>query len=111
MAAEKKTTDEISEARRKAGWQGGQAVKATFGTAITRRRFAELIDVAPSTIRRWETAGLVEPRTEYILNSPTKVFDADDVEFGRLLIAVLRKRSGEVSLREAAEIAADQRRR
>lgn len=111
MAAEKKTTDELSEARRKAGRQGGQAVKATFGVEITRRRFADLIDVAPSTIRRWETAGIVEPRTERILNSPTKVFDADDVEFGRLLIAVLRKRSGEVSLWEAAEIVDHKRRR
>jgi len=111
MAVSKKTSEEISKARREAGEQGGRAVKATFGSEITRRRFAELIGVTPNTIKRWEVARVVHPRKEKILNSPTNVFTTNDVEFGRLLIAVLRKQSGQVTLEEAAQIVSEQNRR
>lgn len=102
MGPNEQTAEQISAARSAAGKLGAQAVKATFGTVITRRRFAELIEVSPSTIRRWELAGLIEPRMEEILKSPTTVFSADDVEFGRRLIALLRKESGKITLKEAA---------
>jgi hypothetical protein len=90
--------------RLNAARQGGEAVRATFGAALTRRRFAELVGISPTTVRRWELAGIVRPRREAILGSPTWVFDPADVEFGRRLISLLRRRSGELALEEAAEI-------
>ena len=94
----------LSRARSEAGKRGAQAVKATFGAVITRRRFAELIGVSTSTIKRWEQVGVVRPRMEVILKSPTAVFEPSDVEFGRLLIAVLRGRPGQDTIQEAAQI-------
>lgn len=85
-------------------------MSAIFGAKLTRRRFAELVGVNPTTVRRWELAGIVSPRREEILGSPTWVFDPDDVEFGRRLIALLRLRSGELDLSEAAEIVRRRRR-
>jgi hypothetical protein len=90
--------------RLEASRQGGEAVRATFGAALTRRRLAELVGVSPMTVRRWELAGIVTPRREEILGSPTWIFDPTDVEFSRKLISLLRRRSGELTLKEAAEI-------
>jgi hypothetical protein len=82
--------------------RGGEATRSAFAQALTRQRFAERVGVNVATVRRWELAGAVSPRIEVILGSPTHVFDDADVEFGRNLIAVLRARSGEVSIKEAA---------
>lgn len=99
-----KSEHERRTQRLEAALQGGEAVRATFGAALTRRRFAELVGVSPTTVRRWELAGIVKPTRDQILGSPTWVFDPSDVEFGRRLISLLRRRSGELALDEAAEI-------
>jgi transcriptional regulator with XRE-family HTH domain len=100
----RKSKQDRGAQRLNAARQGGEAVRATFGAALTRRRFAELVGISPTTVRRWELAGVVRPRREEILGSPTRVFEPADVEFGRRLISLLRRRSGELALEEAAEI-------
>ena len=57
-----------------------------------------------TTVRRWEMAGVVSPKREVILGSPTYVFDRGDVDFGQRLISLLRERQGELSLGDAAEL-------
>ena len=90
--------------QREGAIEGGEITRSAFAAAITRRRLAELVGISPATVRRWELAGLIRPRREVIQRSPTYVFNRSDVEFGRRLISLLRKRNGELSLDEAAEI-------
>jgi hypothetical protein len=101
-----KSTDDAAarrSARLEASRLGAAAVKASFGAVLTRRRFAELVGVSTTTVRRWEMAGIVAPRLEVVLGSPTKVFQPTDVEFGRRLAALIRRHPGEFSLTDAAE--------
>ena len=79
-------------------------VKAKFDAAITRKRYCELVGIHPTTLQKWERQGVVEPRLVQILNSPTRVFSKDDVRFGKKLIALLRARPGELSIRDAARV-------
>lgn len=79
-------------------------MQAEFGAVLTRRRFCELVGIHATTLRRWEKAGVVRPRLESILNSPTYVFERNDVAFGRRLAGVLAERAGSVTLSAAAEI-------
>ena len=90
--------------------RGGEAVRTTFSAALTRRRYAELVGVSVTTVRRWEMARIVKPTRQTILGSPTNVFTVEDVDFGRRLIALLRRRSGVVSLEDAARIVRHQAR-
>ncbi len=70
---------------------------------ITRRRFCELVGVHPTTLKKWEKRGLVQPELAIVMNSPTRVFTDADVQWGRTLIALLRSRPGELSVEEAAK--------
>jgi hypothetical protein len=63
------------------------------------------VGIHPTTLRRWEGAGVVTGGRKTILGSPTTVFNEADVELGRRLIAALRERPGELSLTAAARIA------
>ena len=101
--ASRESNDKDRAARLKASKLGAAAVKASFGAVLTRRRFAELVGISTTTVRRWETAGVVVPRLEVVLGSPTKVFRPIDVEFGRRLASMIRRHPGEFSLGEAAE--------
>lgn len=69
---------------------------------ITRKRYAALLGIHATTLRRWEAAGVVQPRKEMVSGIPTHVFTDPDVEFGRRLAALVRERPGDMSLREAA---------
>jgi DNA-binding transcriptional MerR regulator len=89
--------------------RGSAAVQREFARAITRRRFCELVGIHQTTLEKWERRGIVVPRLETILNSPTRVFNERDVEFGRRLIVLLRERQGMLSLEEAARLARRQR--
>ena len=84
--------------------RGAESVRSDFASATTRRRFCELVAIHPTTLKKWEKQGVLRPRLKTILNSPTRVFSEEDVEFGRRLIALLRARPGEFSLEEAAAI-------
>ena len=75
---------------------------AEFDAAITRKRYCRLVGIHATTLQKWERQGAVEPRLVRILNSPTRVFTEDDVRFGKKLIALLRARPGELSIRDAA---------
>jgi DNA-binding transcriptional MerR regulator len=79
-------------------------VEEAFSAALTRRRFCELVGIHGKTLTKWERAGVLEPATAVILNSPTRVFSSDDVEFGQALIAFLHKHPGRYSVAEAAEV-------
>jgi hypothetical protein len=92
------------EDRLRASRLGAESVKASFGAFLTRRRYAELVGVSVTTVRRWERVGVVVPHTRVVLNSPTTVFEPEDVDFGRRLAAVIRARPGELSLTEAAAV-------
>ena len=83
----------------------GRAVQAEFRQVITRRRYSELVGIHPTTLRRWQAAGILRSWVETVLNSPTHVFQESDVAFGKRLADVLRERPGELNLREAARIA------
>lgn len=95
--------DNERAARLEASRMGAAAVQASFGAVLTRRRFAELVGISTTTVRRWEKAGVVAPRLEVVLGSPTKVFQPADVEFGRRLAALIRRHPGEFSLTHAAD--------
>ena len=88
--------------------RGAALVRAEFADALTRRRFAQAVGVHLSTVRRWEAAGIVRPFRLEILNSPTWVFSAEDVPFGRRLARILRERSGAGTLQEAAALAREE---
>lgn len=104
VSSGKPDPSEVSRKRSVAGKRGAQAVKATFGAVITRRRLAELVGVSPNTVRNWEVAGALEPRREEILGSPTVVFEPADVEFGLKLIALLRRHNGQLTVQQAADL-------
>ncbi len=70
--------------------------------ALTRRRYCELVGIHPNTLKRWERTGLLDPELVSVMGSPTRVFNEQDVDFGRRLIAVLREEPGRYSLSEAA---------
>jgi hypothetical protein len=98
--------ESTSEAKRRqleGSRRGAEAVRAEFGAAITRRRYCELVGVHPTTLRKWEKRGLVQPELAAVMNSPTRVFTDADVEWGRALIALLRARPGEMSVEDAAK--------
>ncbi len=96
-------TDEDARHRQRAGSErGASLVQAEFAAALTRRRFCELVGVHPTTLRRWEAAGVLSPRLETIMRSPTYVFDREDVTFGRRLVVALQEGSGKISVEEAA---------
>ena len=85
--------------------RGAEAVRVEFAAAITRRRYCELVDIHPTTLRKWERQGLVKPQMAMILRSPTRIFSEQDVAFGQRLIALLRSRRGEISIAQAAVLA------
>jgi MerR HTH family regulatory protein len=88
--------------RLEASRRGSRTVSEAFDGAVTRRRYSELVGIHPKTLKRWEDEGVVAPKLETIMNSPTRVFTDRDVEFGRRLIAILRQEPGRYSLSEAA---------
>lgn len=85
-------------------------MRAEFASALTRTRYCEIVGIHETTLRRWEKAGIVRPSIQTILKSPTRVFTADDVSFGKRLVEVLRRHRGTASLVEAAEMVRQQRR-
>jgi hypothetical protein len=102
MVSRSARQDQRERDRLRASRLGGQSVKASFGAVLTRRRYAELVGISLTTVRRWETAGIVRPASEVVLGSPTMVFKPADVEFGRRLATLVRSRLGELSLEDAA---------
>lgn len=74
-----------------------------FEQVITRKRFCELVGIHSNTLKRWESMGVVDPRLVHVARVPTRVFSDKDVAFGRRLIGLLRSRSGEISIADAAE--------
>lgn len=84
--------------------KGSAIVEEAFTAALTRRRFCELVGIHGKTLTKWERAGVLEPAMAVILNSPTRVFSVDDVEFGQALIAFLHRYPGRYSVAEAAEV-------
>ena len=78
-------------------------VSAEFASALTRRRFAHAVGISTKTLRRWEAEGVVKPRQQLVLNSPTWVFREQDVDYAKRVIAILRSESGRVSLKDAAK--------
>lgn len=105
MSSRPKTDSDLQSARsrQRAGAQRGAAlVQAEFAAALTRRRYCELVGIHATTLRRWESAGVVTPRLETIMKIPTFVFERDDVAFGRRLVMLLSERSGTISVGEAA---------
>lgn len=95
--------DDREHRQRRGAQRGAQMVQAEFAAALTRRRFCELVGIHSTTLRRWEAAGVVTPKLETIMRSPTYVFARVDVAFGRRLVALLQEQSGRISLIEAAE--------
>lgn len=105
MSSRRTTDSDLESARRRqqAGAQrGAELVQAEFAAALTRRRYCELVGIHATTLRRWEKAGVVTPRLETIMRIPTRVFERDDVAFGRRLVTLLSGRSGTMSVVEAA---------
>jgi hypothetical protein len=100
---------QVAERRRVGARHGGEIVKAEFASALTRRRYCEIVGIHETTLRRWEKTGLVKPTVQTILNSPTMIFAAEEVSFGKRLVELLRRRAGTISLVEAAEIVRQQR--
>jgi DNA-binding transcriptional MerR regulator len=100
----KDEVDDALQRQREGSRKGADLVRAEFAAALTRRRFCEIVGIHEMTLKRWEREEVVSPRTEVILNSPTRVFAPEDVTFGKRLIALLRERSGTLSLREAAAL-------
>ncbi len=101
-----RTLSEAGKQRRAMGSRrGAQAVQARFAEAITRKRFAALVGIHVTTVKRWESAGIVKPRMQEIIGIPTLVFRDTDVEFGRRVVARLREHPGELTLARAAELA------
>ena len=78
-------------------------MRADFASVITRRRYCELVGIHPTTLRKWERRGLVQPQLSRVMNSPTRVFTDADVQWGRKLIALLRSEPGGLSVDEAAK--------
>ncbi len=90
--------------RRAASKRGGAAVQQAFGEVLTRRVFAERVGIHMTTVRRWEAHGIVVPTREDVLGIPTLIFTEADVEFGKALAQLLKKRLGELSLEQAARL-------
>jgi transcriptional regulator with XRE-family HTH domain len=97
------------ERQLKGSAHGAEVVRSRFAQKLTRRRFCDLVGVHPTTLRRWERAGIVRPRLEEVLGSPTWVFSEEDVAFATRLIGLLRDHPGQLTLADAA-VAARRRR-
>jgi MerR HTH family regulatory protein len=94
--------------RRAASARGAAAVKRAFDDLLTRRRYAEQVGIHPTTLRRWESAGVVSPNATTVLGIPTLIYTDQDVEIGRRIVTLLAEHVGVMSLHEAAIIARDQ---
>lgn len=98
-------TDDGEQRRAEGSQRGAQAVQAQFAEVITRKRFAGLVGIHITTVKRWENSGIVQPTRQEIIGIPTLVFTDADVGFGRRVVAQLRARPGELTLAQAAEAA------
>ena len=83
---------------------GAAAVQRAFADALTRRVFVERVGIHPTTLRRWESQGIVEPKLAKVLGIPTMIYTEADVVFAKALVGVLAGRPGQLSVRQAAEI-------
>lgn len=95
-------TDKGSEQRLRASQLGAAAVQEAFAKVITRRAFADRVGIHATTLRRWETDGIVTPDLVPVLGIRTMVFTETDVAFGRAVKQRLEERPGRLSVREAA---------
>jgi DNA-binding transcriptional MerR regulator len=100
-----------AERRREGSARGAEAVRREFEAALTRRRFSKAVGIHPTTLRRWESAGIVQPKLETILGIPTFIYSEEDVRLGKSIVRILREGTGTVSLEEAATIARRRRQR
>ncbi len=82
--------------------RGSRVVKETFEAALTRRRLCALVGIHPTTLRRWERTGLLNPRTEVILGSPTVIFSEADLDLARSIKRMLAESPGTLSAAQAA---------
>jgi transcriptional regulator with XRE-family HTH domain len=99
------TRPSIEQQRRAASRLGGEAVKQAFDQAITRKRFAELVGIHVTTLRRWESSGVVTPAATDIVGIRTLVYTEEDVALGREIVDLLAKNPGTMSLVQAAAAA------
>ena len=97
--------DRRARQRRAASPRGAAAVKQAFDEVLTRRRYAEQVGIHPTTLRRWEAAGVVSPTATAILGIPTRVYTETDVEIGRRVVQLLAEHAGVMSLEQAADAA------
>lgn len=82
--------------------RGAELVQAEFASVVTRKRYCEVVGIHPTTLKRWEAAGVVRPSLKKVMNSPTRVFTPEDVRFGKRLVAALRSSPGKLSVQDAA---------
>lgn len=81
---------------------GSRAVSQEFGEKLTRKRFCQEVGIHPTTLRRWESAGVVSPNFETVLGSRTAVFEQADLDRGKRIASLLKDNPGEMSLSRAA---------
>jgi DNA-binding transcriptional MerR regulator len=81
---------------------GSARVSEEFASVLTRKRFCERVGIHETTLRRWETMGVVKPSMRPVLGIRTAVFEEEDVLLGRRVAKLLRDNPGKLSLREAA---------
>jgi hypothetical protein len=82
--------------------RGREAIRAEFASALTRKRYCELVGIHKTTLKRWEASGIVKPTRVSIRGIETWVFDEADVEAGREIARLLRDNPGQLSLQQAA---------
>lgn len=71
---------------------------------LTRKRYCEVVGIHPTTLKRWEAAGVLRPSLQNVMNSPTRVFTPEDVAFGKRLVSVLSSSPGQISVKDAARL-------
>jgi hypothetical protein len=72
---------------------------------ITQTRYCELVGIHHETLARWIKEDVLRPRRENARGYVQYEFSQQDVEVGRRLIEILRTRTGQFALWEAAKIA------
>lgn len=93
-------------AKRLAGSRkGAETIREAFAQTLTRRHFAQLVGIHPTSLMRWEKAGIVTPTTTTVLGITTKVYTDKDVEFGHIVVRLLNAERGRLSLTDAAALA------
>lgn len=97
-------TDKGREQRLRASRVGAAVVQDAFAGVITRRAFADQVGIHATTLKRWESDGIVKPDLVPVLGIPTMVFMEADVALGRAVKQRLDEQPGMLSVRQAAAL-------